>query len=142
MATTYTFPKALSLVDYQEPFVTGAQLYSWDWARLVTKKTTNRLTEQVFSYGGLPLPRATGEQEPVYIADMSEHGATTFTMVKYTLATRFSYEVLKYDQHIRDLMGKAGKDMGKSHAQAQDSVVAQAFNRATNASYPVDPANG
>jgi hypothetical protein len=142
MATTYTFPKALSLVDYQEPFVTGSKLYSWDWASIVTKKTTNRLTEQVFSYSGFGLPRATGEQAPVYMADMAEHGATTFTMVKYTLGTRFSYETMKYDWHIRDIMKKAGADMGKSHAQLQDTVVAQVFNRATNSSYPVDPANG
>jgi len=131
--TTYSFSRSISLVDYQEPFITGSTLYSWDWKQVVTEKKTNRLTEQVFSYAGLPLPRVTSEYQPIYYADMAELGTTTFTSVKYSLATRFSYELLKYDWHIRDLMGKAGSQMGKSHAQAKDTVIAQVFNRLTSA---------
>ena len=137
MANTYSFTKAVSLTDYQPAFITGSKLQSWNWQQFTTIKQSDRLTEQVFSYTGLGLPRQTGEQNPFYFDEMRELGATTFTNVKYTLSTRFSYELIKYDKHVRDLMKKAGKTMGESHAYLRDQQVAQVFNRAFNSSYPM-----
>ena len=132
-ATTNQFAKAISLVDYQPAFISGADTVSWDWKKLATLKTTNRKTEQVFSWAGLPIPAQTNELQPIYYADMAELPATTFTMTKYSLATSFSYELLKYDQHVRDLMAKAGKQMGNAHSYLKDVVIANIFNNATTA---------
>ena len=135
MANTYQFAKAVSLIDYQPAFMTGSKLQMWDWQQFTTIKQSDRLTEQVFSYTGLGLPRQTGEQNPFYFDEMRELGSTTFTNVKYTLSTRFSYELLKYDKHVRELARKAGKAMGSSHSYLRDLQVAQIFNRAFNSSY-------
>jgi len=135
MANTNHFAKSVSLVDYQPAFITGSNLQTWDWQAFTTIKQTDRLTEQVFSYTGLGLPRQTNQQNPFYFDEMYELGATTFTNVKYTLSTRFSYELLKYDKHVRDLAKKAGSQMGKSHAYLRDTKVAYIFNQAFSSTY-------
>ena len=129
--TTYNFAKAVSLTDYFENFVTGKDNYRWDWQQLVTMKQTNRMTEQVFSRYGLPTPIQVGQFEPITFYDMGELAATTFTAVKYGIATSFSYELLKFDWQITDLMGKAGKSMGQGHAYLRDRLVAEQFNDIT-----------
>ena len=135
MANTYSFQKAVSLVDYQPAFITGTKLQNWGWQAFTTIKQTDRLTEQVFSYTGLGLPRQTGQQNPFYFDEMHELGATTFTNVKWTLSTRFSYELIKYDKHVRDLMKKAGQRMGEAHAYRRDLSVAAIFNNAFDSTY-------
>lgn len=129
--TTYSFAKAVSLTDYFENFITGKELYTWDWKQLVTTKKMNRMTEQVFSWYGMPTPIQVGQFEPVTYYDMGELAATTFTAYKYGIATSFSYELLKYDWQIKDLMGKAGKSMGQGHAYLRDRLVADQFNNIT-----------
>lgn len=129
--TTYSFAKAVSLTDYFENFVTGKDLYTWAWDKLVTKKKMNRMTEQVFSWYGMPTPIQVGQFEPVTYYDMGELAATTFTAAKYGIASSFSYELLKYDWQIKDLMGKAGASMGKGHAYLRDRLVAEQFNDIT-----------
>jgi len=129
--TTYNFAKAVSLTDYFENFVTGKDLYTWAWDKLVTKKKMNRMTEQVFSWYGMPTPIQVGQFEPVTYYDMGELAATTFTAAKYGIASSFSYELLKYDWQIKDLMGKAGKSMGQGHAYLRDRLVAEQFNDIT-----------
>lgn len=135
MANTNHFAKSVSLVDYQPAFITGTKLQTWNWQQFCTMKNTDRLTEQVFSYTGLGLPRQTGEQNPFYFDEMHELGTTTFTNVKWTLSTRFSYELLKYDKHIRDLAKKAGQRMGEAHAYLRDYRVAYLFNQAFSSTY-------
>jgi hypothetical protein len=110
-------------------------LYSFDWGKVSTSKSTNRATEQVFSYAGLPVARKTNELEPIYYADMAELAATTFTVAKYTLSTMFSHELLKDNQHLPDLMKEAGATAGESQSYIRDQVVAAIFNRAFNSSY-------
>jgi hypothetical protein len=136
MANTNHFSKAISLVDYQPAFITGSKTQRWPWQEFFTTKQTDRLTEQIFSYTPLPLPRQTGESEPFYFGESSELGAITYTMVKYTLSHRLSYELMKYDKHIRDLAKKRGRSAGDAHSYLRDQVVAQIFNRAFNSSYP------
>ncbi len=133
--TTYSFAKAVAITDYLPAFIDRSKLQSWDWGKLFTKKKTNRATEQIFSYAGLPVARKTGEMEQIYYADMSELAATTYTVAKYTLATLFSHELLKDNQHLPDLMKEAGQSMGDSHAFIRDVHAAAFLNRAFNSSY-------
>ena len=133
--TTYSLVKATALTDYMPAFRTNSDVQTWDWDKLVTKKKTNRATEQIFSYTGLPVPRATGQLQDIYYADMSELDATTFTVAKYTLATMFSHEILKDNIHLPDLMKEAGTFMGESHSFIRDIAAAQTYNRAFNSSY-------
>jgi hypothetical protein len=73
--------------------------------------------------------------DTIYYADMAELAATTFTVKKYTLATIFSHELLKDNQHLPDLMKEAGQSMGDSHSFIRDVASASVFNRAFNSSY-------
>jgi len=133
--TTYSLAKAVALTDYQPAFCSAEQYQDWNWGQLVTKKTTNRATEQVFSYTGLPVARQTGQLQDVYYASMAELAATTWTISKFTLATLFSYELMEDNQHLPDLMKQAGSAMGESHAFARDVANAALYNRAFNSSY-------
>ena len=135
MATTYSFAKSGALTDYMPPFRQKAEMQGWDWEKLLTKKSTKRATEQVFSWAGLPAASQTNELEPIYYADIHELAATTFTVSKYTLATMFSHEFLKDSYHLPDMLKEAGSAAGESHAFVRDQVVASVFNRAFNASY-------
>jgi len=135
MSTTYSFSKAVAITDYLKPFKTNSELQSWDWDKIVTKKSTSRATEQIFSWAGLPPARETNELQDVFFSDLHELAATTFTVGKYTLGTLFSYEFLQDNQHLPDLMGEAGACMGDSHSYIRDYSVAQTFNRAFNSSY-------
>lgn len=133
--TTFSFAKAVSITDYEPAFKTNSERQSWDWEKLCTKKKTDRGTEQIFSWAGLPVARETGELDTIYYADMAELAATTFTVKKYTLATSFSHELIKDNQHLPDLMKEAGSAMGDSHAFIRDVAAASIFNRAFNSSY-------
>jgi len=126
--TTYSFAKSVSLVDYQKPFISGSQIYSWNWKPLVSQMKTSRQTEQYYSLAGLPVASRTGELEQVYYRDMAELPATTITMYKSTIATSFSYEFLKYNIHASDIMQKRAKAMGESLAYYKDVAVANVFN--------------
>jgi hypothetical protein len=127
--------KAVALTSYQPAFKTSEEYQDWSWDQLVTKKTTNRATEQVFSYTGLPAARKTGQLQDVYYASMAELAATTWTISKFTLATLFSYELMEDNIHLPDLMKSAGSSMGESHAFARDVANAAIYNRAFNSSY-------
>jgi hypothetical protein len=135
MSTTYSFAKSIALTDYMKPFKTNSELQTWAWDRLVTKKKTNRATEQIFSWAGLPPARETNELQDVFFSDLHELAATTFTVNKYTLGTLFSHEFLQDNQHMPDLMKEAGASMGDSHGYIRDFSVAQTYNRAFNSSY-------
>lgn len=133
--TTYAAAKAVSITDYMPAFRQKNDLQLWAWEQLYTRKKTNRATEQVFSYAGLPVARKTGELEPIYYADMAELGATTFTVNKFTLATMFSYEVINDNIHLPSLMKEAGQSAGESQSYIRAQAAASIFNRAFNASY-------
>lgn len=133
--TTFAFAKAISLTQYMPAFRTNAELQSWDWEKLVTKKTTKRATEQVFSYVGLPVARQTKELDTIHYANMAELDATTFTVNKFSLATMFSHELIEDNLHLPDLLKEAGASMGEAHAFIRDQAVAAVFNRAFNSSY-------
>ena len=134
-STTYSLAKAVSLTDYLPAFRTKEKVQSWDWEKLVTRKTSSRSTEQVFSFTGLPAARRTNELQPIYYADIAELAATTYTAAKYTLATMFSWEIIKYNQHLPDLFREAGAAMGESHSFIRDVAAAATYNRAFNSSY-------
>jgi len=135
MNNTYRFAKSVALVDYMDPFRQNQDNYTWGWESISTKKSTNRATEQVFSFGGLPAAMQTGELQPIFYADMSEQAATTFTVNKFTLATMFSYEFLKDAYHLPDMMSEAGTAAGESHSFIKDQAMAAPLNRAFNSSY-------
>ena len=135
--TTYGWAKSIALTDYMPAFRQNSELQSWDWDKLVTKKSTTRATEQVFSFSGLPAAYRTSELEPIYYADMHELAATTFTVYKYTLASMFSHEFLKDQWHLPDMMKEAGSAAGDSHSFIKDQVVSSVLNRAFNSSYPL-----
>jgi hypothetical protein len=113
---TYAFAKSVALTDYMPPFRQAKEQVTWPWEKIVTKKKTNRATEQVFSYTGLPAANQTGELEPIYYADAAELAATTFTVTKKTLATMFSHEFLQDSWHLPDMMAESGKMAGESQA--------------------------
>ena len=94
MNNTFTFAKSVALVDYMDPFRQKEKQVTWNHAAISSTKSTNRATEQVFSYGGLPAAGQTKELQSIFYADMSEQAATTFTVNKFTLATMFSHEFL------------------------------------------------
>ena len=122
--TTYAFAKSVALTDYMPPFRQAKEQVTWPWEKIVTKKKTNRATEQVFSYTGLPAANQTGELEPIYYADAAELAATTFTVTKKTLATMFSHEFIQDSWHLPDVMADAGKMAGESQAYIKDLAVA------------------
>jgi hypothetical protein len=122
--TTYAFAKSVALTDYMPPFRQAKEQVTWPWEKIVSKKKTNRATEQVFSYTGLPAANQTGELEPIYYADAAELAATTFTVTKKTLATMFSHEFLQDAWHLPDMMAEAGKMAGESQAYVRDLAVA------------------
>ena len=122
--TTYAFAKSVALTDYMPPFRQAKEQVTWPWEKIVTKKKTNRATEQVFSYTGLPAANQTGELEPIYYADAAELDATTFTVTKKTLATMFSHEFIQDSWHLPDVMADAGKMAGESQAYIRDLAVA------------------
>lgn len=133
--TTYNHVKAVSLTDYLPAFMEGTGKVTWDWASIATKKTTNRLTEQIFGVAGMGLPRQKGQLAPYFTDSMSELDPTTFTVVKYGIKSMFSYELLKFDHHVGDFLGRAGKEMGENFSYLRDLVVAQIFNRAVTSGY-------
>jgi len=133
--TTYNFTKAVALTDYMPAFRQNQKEQLWDYGKVTGMKKTSRATEQVFSYAGLPAPSRTGQLEPIFYADMSELGATTFTVSKRTLATMFSHELLKDSIHIRDILKEAGSAAGESMAYSKALIIASTFNRAFNSSY-------
>ena len=133
--STYTHAKSVALVDYMTPFRVQQDKYTWGWQNISTSRPTNRATEQVFSFGGLPAAVRTGELQPVFYADMSEQAATTFTVNKFTLSTMFSYEFLKDAYHLPDMMKEAGTCAGDSHSYARDISMAAPLNRAFNSNY-------
>lgn len=135
--TTLTHLKAMALTDYMKPFRQESEMQSWSWEKIVTRKSTTRATEQVFSTAGLPVARKTDELEPTYFADSAELGATTFTVGKYTLGAMFSYEFVNDQIHLPDVLKDAGTSAGNSHAFLRDSVVASILNRAFNSAYPM-----
>jgi len=122
--TTYSFAKSVALTDYMPPFRQAKEQATWPWEKIVTKKSTSRATEQVFSYTGLPAAAQTKELEPIYYADMAELAATTFTVTKKTLATMMSHEFIKDSWHLPDMMKEAGTAAGESHAFIRDQAVA------------------
>ena len=132
---TFAFAKAISLTQYLPAFRTNSELQSWDWGKLVTKKSTKKATEQIFSYVGLPVAKQTKELATINYANMAELDATTFTVNKYTLATSFSHELIEDNLHLPDLLKEAGSSMGESHSFIRDQAVASVFNRAFNSSY-------
>jgi len=133
--TTFAFAKSIALTQYMKPFRSDSALQTWAWDKLVTKKTTKRATEQIYSTAGLPVPRQTKELDTIYYADMAELAATTFTVNKFSLATMFSHELIEDNLHLPDLMKDAGSSMGSSHSFIRDQAVAAIFNRAFNSSY-------
>jgi hypothetical protein len=133
--TTFSFAKAISLTDYMPAFRAKETAQSWDWGKIVTKKTTKRATEQVFGFVGLGAARQTKELDTIYYQNMSELDATTFTVNKFTLATMFSHELIEDNLHLPDLMAEAGVAMGESHSFIRDQAVAAILNRAFSSSY-------
>jgi len=89
------------------------------------------MTEQTYSYWGLGNPSQVNEQQPYLYYDMGENEATTWTMVKWGYGSRFSYEVIKYNRHLPDLLKESATRMGKGHSYLRDSRVARWFNRLT-----------
>ena len=132
-STTYSLAKAVSITDYMPAFRQSEKLQLWDWQKLFTEKSTNRATEQVFSWNGLPVARRTGELEPIYYADISENAATTFTVRKYTLSTMMSHEAIKDNQHLPELMKEAGSCAGESQEYIRAESMASVFNNAFTA---------
>jgi hypothetical protein len=128
--TTYSFAKSVALTDYMPAFRQSKEQVTWPWEKMVTKKSTNRATEQVFSYTGLPAATQTGELEPIYYADMAELDATTFTVTKKTLATMMSHEFIEDSWHLPDMMKEAGQAAGESHAYVKDAAVADILSGA------------
>jgi len=122
--TTFAYAKSVALTDYMPPFRQAKEQVTWPWEKIVTKKSTKRATEQVFSVTGLPAANQTGELEPIYYADAAELDATTFTVTKKTLATMFSHEFIEDSWHLKDQMAEAGKMAGESHAYIKDLAVA------------------
>jgi len=135
--STYNIAKAVALTDYQPAFRQKATEQLWAYDKLCSMKSTNRATEQVFSFAGLPAASQTGELEPIYYADMSELGATTFTVNKFTIATMFSHEAIKDNIHLPDLMKEAGAMCGESHAFIKAQAIAAILNRAFDSNYPM-----
>lgn len=135
--TTFDYVKAISLVDYMPAFRTKSDIQTWNWQSITSVKETNRASEQVFSYVGLPASEATGELEPVSYRSTSELEPTLFLVNKYTLGTMFSFELLADNNHIRDFLSEAGEMMGESHSFVVDAVVAETFNRAFDPLFPV-----
>jgi len=133
--TTYSFAKAVALTDYQPAFRDNQKEQLWAYDKICSMKSTNRATEQVFSYAGLPAASQTGELEPIYYADMSELDATTFTVNKFTIATMFSHELVKDNIHLPDIMKEAGSAAGESMAFIKAQAIAAPLNRAFSNTY-------
>jgi len=134
--TTYNLSKAVSLTQYQKPFINGTELVTFDWKQFTTVKRTTNMTEQTYGYWGLGSPAQVNEQQPYVYYDMGELDATTWTMVKWGYGTRFSYEIIKYNRHLPDLLKESATRMGKGHSYLRDSRVARWFNRvATDTAY-------
>ena len=128
--TRYSFTKAVAITDYLPAFRQNQTQQLWDYGKVTGMKKTSKATEQVFSYAGLPAASQTGELEPIYYADMSELGATTFTVNKYTIATMFSHELQQDNLHLPDVMKEAGTASGESMAYIKALSIAATFNRA------------
>ena len=135
MNNTFAFAKSVALVDYMDPFRQKEKQVTWGHASISSTKSTNRATEQVFSYSGLPAAQQTKELQSIFYADMGEQAATTFTVNKFTLATMFSHEFLKDSWHLPDMMKEAGAAAGESHSFILDQAMAAPLNRAFNSSY-------
>ena len=134
-STTYAFTKAVALTDYKPAFRQSQKEQLWDYNKICSMKKTDRATEQVFSYTGLPAANQTGELEPIYYADMAELAATTFTVNKFTLASMFSHEFLQDNIHLPDMLKEAGTAAGESHNFIKAQALAAPLNRAFNSSY-------
>ena len=137
-STTYSFAKSVALTDYMPPFRQAKEQSTWAWDKIVSKKSTKRATEQVFSYTGLPAANQTGELEPIYYADMNELAATTFTVTKKTLATMFSHEFINDSWHLPDVMKEAGQAAGESQAFVRDQAVAAVLSGAFDSTTTYD----
>lgn len=124
MPTTFEFAKSVALTDYMKPFRQAKEQVSWPWEKIVTKKSTKRATEQVFSYTGLPPASLTGELEPIYYASNAELAATTFTVTKKTIASMFSHEFIEDSWHLPDVLADCGKMSGESQSYIRDQAVA------------------
>ena len=135
---TFAFAKSVALTDYMPPFRQAKEQSTWEWDKITTKKSTNRATEQVFSYTGLPVAQQTGELEPIYYADMAELAATTFTVTKKTLATMMSHEFIKDAYHLPDMMGEAGTAAGESQSFIRDQAVAAILSGAFSSTTTYD----
>lgn len=136
--TTLSFAKSIAITDYMPAFIQRYQKQGWNWGDITTIKSTKRATEQVYSYGGYGQARQTGELDSIYYENMFELDATSYQMVKYTLGTIFSHELLQdRREHMPDFMREAGSLMGDSHQFIRDVAAAAWFNRATNSSYPL-----
>lgn len=133
--TQFSFTKAIALTQYMKAFRIGEGVQGWEWEKVYTRKKTDKATEQVFSYNGLPVARLTGELEPVYYADMSENAATTFTVQKFTLASIVSRELQMNNLHLPDFMKELGSSAGESQQYVRNVSAAAAFNRAFSSSY-------
>jgi len=136
--STFSFARSVALTDYMPPFRQAKEQATWDWSKITTKKKTNRATEQVFSYTGLPAANQTGELEPIYYADMAELAATTFTVTKKTLATMMSHEFIKDSWHLPDMMSEAGTAAGESHSFIRDQAVAAILSGAFDSTTTYD----
>ena len=133
--TRYNFTKAVAITQYLPAFRQNQVQQLWGYDKITGMKKTSKATEQVFSYAGLPAASQTGELEPIYYADMSELGATTFTVNKYTIATMFSHELQQDNLHLPDVLKEAGTASGESMAFIKAQSIASTLNRAFNSSY-------
>ena len=112
--TSYSNARAIALTDYLPAFRDSQKQQRWDWKQFTSMKSTKRATEQIYSTAGLGVARQTAELEPIYYADMSELGSTTFTVKKFTLASMWSHELLTDQWHSPDLYKEAGSSAGDS----------------------------
>ena len=133
--TTYSHAKAVARTMYQPAFRQKQVEQLWDYGKICSMHTTQKATEEVFSYSGLPAANKTGELEPIYYADMHELGSTTFTVNKFSIATMFSHELIKDNIHLPDVLKEAGTASGESMAFIKAQAIAAILNRAFNSSY-------
>ena len=135
MASTLTMARTVSLTDYQ-PFVRNkADQRTWNWESFYTVGTTNRPQEKYAVYNGLPLAQLRTELSAVPYYDVQEIGEVTLTVVKYLLGTRFSYELIEDNQHIKGLMNDVGEMIGESHGQVVDAYANLPLDRAWATTY-------
>ncbi len=135
MANTLTMARTVSLTDYQPAARNKADKRTWAWDKIYTVGTTNRGQEKYFYYSGLPLAQLKGQLEAVPYYDPQELGEVTLTVVKYLLGTRFSYELIEDNQHIKGLMADVGEMIGESHGQVVDAYANLPFDRAFDTTY-------